>query len=244
MPLLPGRASPPPALPLRTVLLAGIGAMLVQFPAIRLLVDLIYGGNGRAAGPVAFLVLVLLLPSCLGLLWIWFFAVWDEPGGWARLGFRPGVGQWQRWASYAGLGSVLLGIAVVSLSSPWLGLPSGPPLPITPPRGAMGGVYVPLLLLGAAVLAPLVEELIFRGLLYGWLRRHLPIGLSVTIAALAHAAIHFDGPAVPALTAIFILFGLLYEATGTLWAPIIAHALHNGVVIALALLQVGGSGAA
>jgi len=96
---------------------------------------------------------------------------------------------------------------------------------------------------GAVVLAPMIEEVLFRGLLYRWLRQRLPVGAAALLSALLHAGLHFDPAAIPRFTVTFVLFALLYEKTRSLWCPILAHGGHNLVAVASAFLLPEGEAA-
>ena len=90
-----------------------------------------------------------------------------------------------------------------------------------------------MLFLGIVVLAPLMEEMIFRGLLFGWLRRHLGLWQAAALAALGHAILHFDLGALPGLFALFLFLAWIYEYSQRLWVPAIIHAVHNFAVLQL-----------
>ena len=83
--------------------------------------------------------------------------------------------------------------------------------------------------LAAAVLAPVAEELFFRGILQtvlaGLLRnRWAAIGWT----ALAFGLVHLNQPqAVPALFVMGVFLGFAYERTGALWAPVVIHVAFN-----------------
>jgi membrane protease YdiL (CAAX protease family) len=100
------------------------------------------------------------------------------------------------------------------------------------------------ILLLASVAAPIVEETMFRGVLYAHLRgatQRLGTALSVLVSALVNgvvfAVIHPQGLfAVPALTAIAIGFSLTREWRGSLLPSMIAHGVHNGALMVLLIL--------
>ena len=94
----------------------------------------------------------------------------------------------------------------------------------------------------ACLWAPIVEETFFRGALYFNMRGLAP--RSVLLSALFSAAvtgfifaiIHPQGVAlVPALMALGMTFAFIREWRGSLIGPIVAHALHNGVIVTLLL---------
>ena len=85
---------------------------------------------------------------------------------------------------------------------------------------------------GSAVLvAPIAEELFFRGVLYGAARASFPRAFAALIAALIFALMHWDRT-MPAMLVLALALTALYERTGTLYAPMIAHAAFNAVGLA------------
>jgi len=81
----------------------------------------------------------------------------------------------------------------------------------------------------AVVAAPLTEELVFRGCLYGVARQKLGRLPAILGTSLVFALIHAHVATIPALFVLAVGLVLLYEATGSLWAPILAHAAFNGL---------------
>lgn len=79
------------------------------------------------------------------------------------------------------------------------------------------------------VVAPFTEELVFRGFLYGVLRRPFGPMAAMATTALLFAAIHQNLPALPALFLLAVGLTLAYERTGSLWTPILMHALFNAI---------------
>jgi uncharacterized protein len=86
-------------------------------------------------------------------------------------------------------------------------------------------------------LAPIAEEVFYRGFFYGALRTRFPTWLATTIAGLVFGALHYTGPQtldlLPSLVVLGVLFCLLYEVTGSLWPSIALHTFNNGVAFAL-----------
>jgi len=114
---------------------------------------------------------------------------------------------------------------------------------------ANGGLLMKLqVLLLASVAAPLVEETMFRGVLYRHLRdasAHLGLTVSVllsgTINAFLFAAIHPQGwVAIPALMALAYSFLLLREWRGSLIPSMIVHGISNGLVMLMLISLLGG----
>jgi uncharacterized protein len=92
----------------------------------------------------------------------------------------------------------------------------------------------------ATVWAPIVEELTFRGLLYGTLRTRLGPGASAALSAIVFALPH--GYAVSGSASVLVsglLWALAYERTRSLWPGLLAHSANNllSTLWTLALLR-------
>src|SRR4029079_1566506 len=79
----------------------------------------------------------------------------------------------------------------------------------------------------AILLAPLVEELLFRGILYPALKQKGYRRLALWGASLFFALTHSNVPTFIPLTFLAIILTLLYEETNTLLMPILTHSLFN-----------------
>jgi len=76
--------------------------------------------------------------------------------------------------------------------------------------------------------APLVEEILFRGLFYSALRkRGIHDAWVIAITAIAFAALHFEPVRLPLLIAMGVVTGILRWKTRGIGAPIVAHAMVN-----------------
>lgn len=107
--------------------------------------------------------------------------------------------------------------------------PSGFPMFQNPPSDS--GVVLVLSVLSSVVWAPLVEEIVFRGLLYGWLRQWLSYAATVALVSITFGIIHPYSPlGMVQVAAGGVLFAILREWRGSLIAPMVAHALHNGMI--------------
>tara|TARA_X000001036_G_scaffold82374_1_gene74220 strand:- start:2448 stop:3842 length:1395 start_codon:yes stop_codon:yes gene_type:complete len=101
-----------------------------------------------------------------------------------------------------------------------------------------------LLVVLAAVAAPIVEETMFRGVLYRQLRTSfrksafvLNVIVSVFVTSFIFAAIHPQGwVAIPALMGIAVGMNLLREWRGTILPSIIVHGMSNGLVTSMMLI--------
>jgi membrane protease YdiL (CAAX protease family) len=77
------------------------------------------------------------------------------------------------------------------------------------------------------VLAPVAEEVFFRGILYPWLKSYGFRRLAVWGTALFFAIIHFNAVTLVPLLLLAVILTWLYEFSGNLLAPIAAHSFFN-----------------
>jgi len=86
-------------------------------------------------------------------------------------------------------------------------------------------------ILMAVVVAPVAEEVIFRGYFYGVIRRYGGRIPAIFVSSLLFAAIHVHLPSAPGLFLLAVILCLLYERTGSLWGNITMHAAFNASTI-------------
>ena len=92
----------------------------------------------------------------------------------------------------------------------------------------------------ASLWAPIVEETVFRGLLYYNMRKWLSPVISALAVAFIFAIIHPQGLAlVPALMGLAVVFALIREWRGSMIGPMVAHGVHNAFVISLIIFVLG-----
>jgi membrane protease YdiL (CAAX protease family) len=79
------------------------------------------------------------------------------------------------------------------------------------------------------IVAPLAEEILFRGFLFAGLRQRLNLPAAALLSSLVFGSAHL-GLAVWSIAAVAVMgafFAYLYERTGSLWPSVVAHTLHN-----------------
>ncbi len=92
-----------------------------------------------------------------------------------------------------------------------------------------------LLGLMAVILAPIVEEVMFRGVLFTALKQYLPSWIALWGSAVLFGLVHANMVSLLPLTLLAVMLAKLYERSGNLWAPIFAHAIFNSINLALML---------
>lgn len=85
-----------------------------------------------------------------------------------------------------------------------------------------------LLVFVFVLVAPFIEEVIFRGVMLGWLARHVSVRSAVVLSAAGFASVHLLDPnailAVPSLFLIGLVLGWAAQRRGSLSLPIFMHA--------------------
>ena len=82
-----------------------------------------------------------------------------------------------------------------------------------------------------ALVAPVVEELTYRGLGFAAVRQFFGGGVAVVVTALAFGLAHGLVIALPVLTIFGLILGWLRLRTSSLYPPIILHAIFNGAAL-------------
>lgn len=108
-------------------------------------------------------------------------------------------------------------------------------------RWAVLGDFWVLMRLVATILvmAPVLEETVFRGLCWRWLRPGRPV-LAAAVSSVLFAGVHYLGNPWPdnAFAALFFIgmaHCLIYARTGCIFWPMLSHALFNAANLALVL---------
>jgi membrane protease YdiL (CAAX protease family) len=146
--------------------------------------------------------------------------------GLSRTTLRLGLLQGAFWSGAFGAAAAL-GMAIIHLSgrNPLLLLRS--PLPVDS-TGLIG------LFLVGGLLAPLAEEMCFRGLLYGFFRRWGVFPALIASTAIFTALHSVSGLPVTQIVG-GLVFAIAYERSRNLVVPIVIHLLGNTALFALSL---------
>ncbi len=87
----------------------------------------------------------------------------------------------------------------------------------------------------AVVVAPVAEEMIFRGYLYPVAKRYFGPFIAMVGTSLLFALLHGHAASIPALFTLAMCLGLSYEKSGSLLVPMIMHAVFNAISVAAIL---------
>jgi membrane protease YdiL (CAAX protease family) len=167
---------------------------------------------------------------------------------WGSGRLRDDIGLRARWADLGWGPLVWLGAIGAQLAAASLVVAFD--LPIANNTDAIESVgadrtYVVSIVITAVIAAPLVEEMVFRGVVQRGLRSRLPIALVVALQGVLFGAAHVDPVRgagnlglVLVLSGVGIALGVATALFRRLGPAIIAHAIFNGVVLVIVLTGV------
>lgn len=87
------------------------------------------------------------------------------------------------------------------------------------------------------IAAPVAEELYFRGMIYPVLRARIGVDAAVLVSALFFSALHFSLFGLAPIAISGALLAYLYQRTGSLVTPIVAHSTWNAMTVLFTLLN-------
>ena len=129
--------------------------------------------------------------------------------------------------------SLAAGIGVSGISFIWLTVAGNIPAfqaqiaAMKEGNAMIGGGSLHGVLLSAVIAAPIVEEVIFRGVVFGSFRKVFPAWVSILISAVIFGAYHMNPVAIVYATIMGIVAGVVYEKKRNLLFTIILHMANN-----------------
>lgn len=87
------------------------------------------------------------------------------------------------------------------------------------------------------VVAPLAEEILFRGYLYGKVRKYVPIWLAILLVSALFGAVHGQWNVGIDVFALSLVLCGLREITGSIWAGVLLHMMKNGIAYYLLFIN-------
>ena len=214
--------------------------LIVTLGSVRLLVWLLVGlapvpGSVPEPGDALLAAMTVLLFQTAVILAMLRAVVIRKYGlSWADLGLRPAERHWYRRAVIVAIlllpaVALINGVLIPKLAEEPF---RNPQLYAIAPAGFSWSAMLTMLVM-AGVVAPFAEELVFRGLLFPWLRARLGVPAATFLSALCFATLHGAAILIPALTVVGVAFAVIYQRCGSLWPAIVAHGVFNGIMIVL-----------
>jgi len=92
------------------------------------------------------------------------------------------------------------------------------------------------LTVSAFIIAPVVEEALFRGFILSTIMKFISPLSSILITSILFAILHFEFSSVIPLFMIGCILGWIYYKTKSIWACLLFHAINNGVALIMEFL--------
>jgi uncharacterized protein len=119
------------------------------------------------------------------------------------------------------------------------------------------GAAIPAIIVVVVIFGPAVEELVFRGALFNGLyrlgglisanlggsadrgrtARRISFALAALVSSILFALLHLEPVLLPALLLLAVVLCVLFERTGSLLPPVVAHATFNSFTVLLIILS-------
>ena len=231
------------------IFLAWLPASYVAWVSVGLPLELAGIGLDRLATELLFLV----IQSAIAVGLVGVLVVGPGSLSWSQIGFNrriPAALRELAWGALLAGPAILVTSVVATILVTVIGV--APEAPFTP-TGTPGGLAVHLL--AGAIIAPVAEETIFRGVAINAWRQSLGATGAIIRSSLLFAAAHvlFVGgdsftTAVAAAAVGFLgrvpvalFLGWAFVRRGTIWAPLGLHVAFNAILIAVAELLAGGT---
>lgn len=240
--------SPPPRTPwgawhiLAILALSVVGWLVVGIP-------LAYAVMAHSSRHTITLDAALVLTGVLYLIvYLAIVVVVRSSGGWSALGYRlPG---WRTLLGVLAFLPVWYGILAVAGVITAIIINHGQAIPsnVTELFGTsglkgVGATAIVLAFVVAAIIAPIVEEALFRGVLYQWLRGRLGIAPAVVVDGALFACAHLISGVqslwklLPVLFVMGCMLALTFQRTRSLFASMLLHGSNNAIAIAVLLIS-------
>jgi membrane protease YdiL (CAAX protease family) len=236
VPILPATRRPPAPWRVRDALLimgAGLGFLLTVLITSLGAVELQGGGfaDAQSRETLSTLVSVGFTLFLLGMIHVFIVHRYHCP--WRMLGLRPVAWPWLAAVPLIFALLTFSYVLMLRVATAVFGRAANWPQPLT--TSVVNATHVPALELIIIVtnvfLTPLVEELLFRGVLYQALRRRMPVGSAILISALIFSAMHLSLVLFIPFTLMGIILAAVYERSGSLIPTILLHACNNGIIL-------------
>lgn len=87
------------------------------------------------------------------------------------------------------------------------------------------------------IIAPIAEEVLFRGYLFGLLKRYVPVWVAVVVSSVLFGAVHGSWNVAIDTFALGVVLCILREVSGTIYPSILLHMLKNGIAFYLLFIN-------
>jgi membrane protease YdiL (CAAX protease family) len=154
---------------------------------------------------------------------------------WRDLGLRATTRRWLVWAVVTAFACIAVGTVVTPVLDPLFDTPLVDKYTAQlGPQSVSWGQATSIFVVGG-FMVPVAEEVLFRGVLYGWLRQKRGIAASALISAAVFALAHANPQVAVQIFFIGAALAYLYERSGSLIPAMVTHMTINATSLATIL---------
>jgi len=213
---------------LRTIFL-GIALLVGAF----LLLQLLLPREPGSAAAVNFLIGSFAAWTFAWLAAIWFVFVKARGMSFADLGYTIADRRWALMGVGAGFGALPVAFVVAALLRPVFGSDANQSLQELFGGGSFTFVHALTMLLYGGFLVPLTEELLFRGLIFRWLRQRLDFWPAAFVSAAIFGIAHGSADKAVIAGLLGLPLAWLFEKSRSLAPAILLHQTYNSLALLL-----------
>ncbi|HEY0603706.1 MAG TPA: type II CAAX endopeptidase family protein [Herpetosiphonaceae bacterium] len=234
----------PPA-PIRWTLrdLIMVGLLTTALGAALLLVILLPSALGvdlirdlLTSRPLAVTMVIGGLGYLIAMIATYAIIVRRKRGSWREIGFRAPPLVALLLTPVIFFGQLILLAIVNAILQSIIGTFENPQVDaLTDPAG-FSWLNFGLVFLVGAIIAPIVEEMLFRGLLYQWLRNHTGAVGAILLSGAIFSVVHVYPVILLPLFVVGVVLAAVFEWTRSLWITITLHFFQNALAISVLFL--------
>jgi membrane protease YdiL (CAAX protease family) len=219
---------PPPSAPGWPEILVGAVAYLLALLVVALTLP-------RVEDPAAAGIIGLFVSGAMGLL-AFAVAVGIRSRRLTAFGVRPATPRQVVVGALLGLASYVLGTLLVVLYVVTTGAAVQNVQTSYQAAAAGGWVSLALALIAGAVVTPLGEEALFRGVLANALLMRYRAWVAVIVSAAVFAVAHGINPVLPIAFVVGLFTALLFRWSGSIWPGVALHGVNNATALLVPLI--------
>ncbi|MCB0210883.1 MAG: CPBP family intramembrane metalloprotease [Anaerolineae bacterium] len=173
--------------------------------------------------------IIVLVGTLLLLVPVWYFTIYKYGASWADLGLRG----FRPQAVGIGCGLMVISFIFNFVYAWFLGMFGLQIQPDIAPMFDDTGFPI-ILLFGGAIVAPVIEEIFFRGFVFAGLRKRWDWKKAALASAALFAMAHVIPTSILPIFILGVIFAFLYHVSGSVWPAILMHMLTNTLALSAA----------
>lgn len=173
--------------------------------------------------------IIVVVGTLLLLLPVWYFTFYKYGASWADLGLRG----FRANAVGVGCGLMIASFLFNIVYAAFLGIFGLQIQPDIAPMFEETGFPL-VLLFGGAIIAPIIEEIFFRGFVFAGLRKRWDWKKAALASAALFAVVHVIPTSIVPIFFLGVIFAFLYQLSGSVWPAILMHMLTNTFALSAA----------